>query len=1093
MSERDHQRPLGLSGRIARAFLDSPLTPLIALVSLLLGVFAVIVTPKEEEPQINVTMANVLIAFPGASSEDVHNLVTVPAEQVLSQMTGVEHIYSVTRPGQAVLTVQFKVGEPRIDSLVKLYDTLMSNRDWLPANLGVLDPLVKPKGIDDVPIVTLTLHSRRDDATSAGLQKIAHELEIELKRVPGAREVATLGGPDDVIRVTLDPERMNAHRVTAADVERALSSANASTPVGQLTAANRTIEVRTGQFLASARDVEQVVVSVVQRRPVTVADIARVGDGADVPSRYVWHGVRQVEQGAGFSERPAVTMQVSKKPGENASTVADAVIERVARLRGQLIPDDVQVTVTRNYGATASDKASQLIRKLIFATLSVIALVWAALGRREALIVGVAVVLTLAATLAASWAWGFTLNRVSLFALIFSIGILVDDAIVVVENIHRRSQIEHLPLRQLIPRAVDEVGGPTILATLTVMAALLPMAFVSGLMGPYMAPIPINSSMGMLLSLAIAFIVTPWMALRWLGHAQTTPGPDRLGRRLADFFTRVMTPFLGGAAGRSNRLRLAGGVGLAILASIALVPMGLVVMKMLPFDNKSEFQVVVDLPTGTPVETTDAVLREMAAELATVPEVVNYQIYTGLAAPINFNGLVRQYYLRGGGEVGDIQVNLADRGDRNRKSHEIAQSVRPALEAVAQRHGAEVKVVEVPPGPPVLSPIVAEIYGPDYEAQMRLAKQLRKQFEKTPDITAIDDTVLDPAERIVLQLDVAKAAQFGIAAADVTRIAQLALGPADVAPLHDASSKYVRQVRIGIADGEKGSLDALLKMKVRGRDEQGVANEIALAELVRPIVLPRERVIHRKDLLPVVYVVADVAGGSGKTDSPLYGMLDLRRNLGSVVPAVELALNEYWIRPPSDRFSAFGLKWDGEWQITYETFRDMGIAYAVGLVLIYLLVVAQFRSYLTPLVIMAPIPLTIIGVLPGHALLGAQFTATSMIGMIALAGIIVRNSILLVDFIHQQLDAGVSLEQATIDAAAARSKPIVLTALAAMLGATFILDDPIFNGLAISLLFGILVSTALTLIVIPVLYYAVGRRRPGTASVQPLVISQEIP
>jgi multidrug efflux pump subunit AcrB len=1041
----------------------------------------VVVTPTEEEPQINVTMANVLIAFPGASSEDVHNLVTVPAEQVLSQMTGIEHVYSVTRPGQAILTVQFKVGQPRIDSLVKLYDTLMSNRDWLPANLGVLEPIVKPKGIDDVPIVTLTLHSRRHDATAAGLQKVAHELEIEIKRVAGTREVTTLGGPDEVIRITLDPERMNAHRITAADVERALKGANASTPVGQLTASNRTLEVRTGQFLANSRDVEQVVVGVHAQRPVTVADIARVSDGADTPTRFVWHGELQpAEKGAprAFAERPAVTMQVSKKPGENAATVAAAVMQRVERLQGQLIPAEVQVVVTRNYGVTASDKANQLIKKLIFATLSVIALVWAALGRREAFIVGAAVVLTLATTLAASWAWGFTLNRVSLFALIFSIGILVDDAIVVVENIHRRAHIDRLSMLQLIPRAVDEVGGPTILATLTVIAALLPMAFVSGLMGPYMAPIPINSSMGMLLSLAIAFIVTPWLALRWLSHAnQEAPAPDKLGRHLARFFTRVITPFLGREAGGRNRIKLASGIALAIAASVALVPAGLVVLKMLPFDNKSEFQVVVDMPTGTAVETTNAVLRKMTAEIARVPEVVNYQAYAGLAAPINFNGLVRQYYLRSGGEIGDIQVNLADRSERKRKSHEIAQAVRPALEAVARSHGAEVKVIEVPPGPPVLSPIVAEIYGPDYEAQMRLAKQVRAVFEKTPDITAVDDTVLDPAERVVLQLDVAKAAQFGINATEVTRIAQLALGPADVAPVHDASSKYAKQVRIGIAESEKGSLDALLKMKVRGRDEQGADYEIALAELVRPIVLPRERVIHRKDLQPVVYVLGDVAGGPGKTDSPLYGMLDLRKDIRSISAPGALPLVEYWIRPPSDRFSEFGLKWDGEWQITYETFRDMGIAYGVGLVLIYLLVVAQFRSYVTPLVIMAPIPLTIIGVLPGHALLGAQFTATSMIGMIALAGIIVRNSILLVDFIELQVARGVAFKQAVVESAAVRAQPIALTALAAMIGATFILDDPIFNGLAVSLIFGILVSTLLTLVVIPVLYYAAYRRR----------------
>jgi multidrug efflux pump subunit AcrB len=1075
---------LGVAGRIARAFLQAQITPLLALVAFLLGVFAVFVTPKEEEPQIDVTMANVMVAFPGASSEDVHNLVTVPAEQVVSQVTGIEHVYSVTRPGLAVLTVQFEVGQPRIDALVRLNDALQSNRDWLPTHLGVLEPVVKSKGIDDVPIVALTLTSTRDDMTASDLQKVAHALEIELKRVPGTREVTTLGGPDEVVRVTLDPERMNAHRVTVTDIERALKATNASMPAGDLTRGSRTVEVRTGELLADARDVGHLIVGVTERRPVLLADVAQVVAGADTPTRYVWHGQPEA-RAAGtpvFVERPAVTMQVSKKQGANAPAVADAVMARVGQLQGQLIPSDVRVAETRNYGATASDKASQLIRKLVFATLSVVVLVWATLGRREAIIVGVAVVLTLATTLFASWAWGFTLNRVSLFALIFSIGILVDDAIVVAENIHRRAQIDRRPLASVIPHAVDEVGGPTILATLTVIAALLPMAFVSGLMGPYMAPIPINASMGMLLSLAIAFTLTPWLALRLLPAAHGVPSSgDRLGARLAAFFTRVMTPFLAAERGRRNRMKLWGAIAAAIALSVALVPLQAVVMKMLPFDNKSEFQVVVDMPTGTPVEDTAALLRELAAEVAKLPEVAHYQAYAGLAAPIGFNGLVRQYYLRAGGDGGELQVNLVDKARRQRKSHEIAQAVRPALEAIARARGADIKVVEVPPGPPVLSPIVAEIYGPDYDAQMALAKQVRAVFEATPDLTAVDDTVPDPAERIVLRVDAAKAALYGIPVVEVARVARLALAGEDITPLHDGRSKYTVPVRIGLPASARGSLDAMLKLKVRGQDESGRTYEVALAELVVPRSLPRERVIHRKDLQPVVYVTADVAGGPGKTDSPLYGVFATRDALARLQAPGRLPVDERWVSAPSDRYSAFALKWDGEWQITYETFRDMGVAYGVGLILIYLLAVAQFRSYLTPLVIMAPIPLTIIGVLPGHALLGAQFTATSMIGMIALAGIIVRNSILLVDFIHKQREAGVSFEQAVIDAAATRAKPIVLTALAAMLGAVFILDDPIFNGLAISLLFGIFVSTLLTLLVIPVLYYAANYRRPAPA------------
>ncbi|MGE5640817.1 MAG: efflux RND transporter permease subunit, partial [Clostridia bacterium] len=1004
---------------------------------------------------------------------------TVPAEQVLSQIGGIDHVFSVTRPGLAVLTVQFKVGEDRIAALVRLHDTLMANRDWLPPNLGVGEPVVKPKGIDDVPILALTLHGS-DAATAAGLQKVAHALEIELKRVRGTREVQTLGGPDETVRVTIDPERMAAHRVTVADVDRALRAANASSPSGRLVAGNRTVEVRAGEFFSGAGDVAQLVVGVHERRPVYLSDVADVAAGADVPSRYVWHG--EVSRGAGagaYAEFPAVTVSVSKKAGENASSVADALLARVDELKGTLIPDDLKVVVTRNYGDTARDKANKLIQKLIFATLSVVALVWAALGRREAIVVGAAVVLTLAATLFASWAWGFTLNRVSLFALIFSIGILVDDAIVVVENIHRRSLLDRSAPADMIPAAVDEVGGPTILATLTVIAALLPMAFVTGLMGPYMAPIPINSSMGMLLSLVIAFVVTPWLALRLIHEKKSHPpksSEDKLSTALAGFFKRVMTPFLGGGAGRAARRKLALGILAAIGISVALVPLKLVVLKMLPFDNQSEFQVVVDMPTGSAVEATAATLRDLATELAKVPELEHLQAYAGLASPISFNGLVRQYYLRSGGEVGDLQVNLVDKHRRSRKSHDIAQEVAPRLAEIGRRHGADIKVVEVPPGPPVLSPIVAEIYGPDYRSQMALAREVRRVFESTPDITAIDDTTLDPADRIVLRVDAAKAALYGIPVSEVARTARLALAGEDVTPLHDGQSKYAVPVRVALAPEKMGRLDDLLKLRLRGTDERGQPYEVALAELAHPQRLPVEPVIYRKDLQPVVYVVGDVAGGAGKTDSPLYGMFAMRSAVRELATPGGLPLEEHFISQPSDRYRAFGLKWDGEWQITYETFRDMGIAYAVGLVLIYLLVVAQFRSYLTPLVIMAPIPLTVIGVLPGHALLGSPFTATSMIGMIALAGIIVRNSILLVDFIHQRLDEGASFERATIDAAATRAKPIVLTAAAAMLGALFILDDPIFNGLAISLLFGILVSTLLTLVVIPVLYYAVHHR-----------------
>jgi multidrug efflux pump subunit AcrB len=820
--------------------------------------------------------------------------------------------------------------------------------------------------------------------------------------------------------------------------------------------------VEAGTFLASARDVARIVVGSHQNRPVFVEDVARVVDGPELAKRYVWHGVKE------GGEYPAVTIAVAKKPGENAVDVAERVIARAEALKGSVIPEGVNVAVTRNYGETANDKAQKLIQKLILATLSVVALVWLALGRREAVIVGVAVLLTLAATLFASWAWGFTLNRVSLFALIFSIGILVDDAIVVVENIHRhRALAPDAPLRSLIPHAVDEVGGPTILATFTVIAALLPMAFVSGLMGPYMSPIPINASIGMLISLAVAFVVTPWLAARLLARHHGGAGAHAEGAdpRILGFFERVMTPFLRGRDGGRNRWKLAAAIGALILASVSLAAVKLVVLKMLPFDDKSEFQVVVDMPTGTALEDTSRVLHDIGEYLATVPEVVDYQAYAGTAAPINFNGLVRQYYLRAAPELGDIQVNLADKHKRGRQSHEIVLAVRPQVEAIAKRHGATVKVIEVPPGPPVLAPIVAEVYGPEYAGQQQVAQAIRGTFAATPDIVDVDSSVEEAAPRLVLRVDHQKAALKGVAQRDVVYTVRAALAGDDVTPLHTGTAKYEVPVRLQIPPEQAGRIESILRLRVRAAD----GTLVPLSDLVTVARLEREQTIYHKDLLPVVYVVGDMAGS---LDSPLYGMFGMRDAIAKLAVPAGGKLGEHFIRQPADPYAEYAIKWDGEWQVTYETFRDMGIAYAVGLMLIYLLVVAQFRSYMVPLIIMAPIPLTIIGVMPGHALLGAQFTATSMIGMIALAGIIVRNSILLVDFVDLKVEEGVALQRAVIDAAATRARPIVLTGLAAMLGAFFILDDPIFNGLAVSLIFGILVSTALTLVVIPVLYYA---------------------
>ena len=1071
MNEPRHMNTnMSISGRIAALFQSAQITPLLALVALLLGIFAVIVTPREEEPQINVTMANVLVPFPGAAVRDVEQMVAVPAEQVLSRIVGVEHVMSVSRPGVAVLTVQFKVGVPRSEALVRLHDTIRDNADWLPKGLGVMEPLIKPKGVDDVPIVTLTLFSKNTETGAYSLERVAHSMEADLKRVKGTQDVQTLGGPERAVLVQIEPERMAGFGVTVSDLRMALQSANSGLPVGELIAGNKSVSIEAGPFLSQAADVADLVVGVQGGRPVFLKDVAKVEEGPLPATRYVTHGLGQA---AGGGEYPAVTLAITKKPGENAIDVANAVMDRVAALRGTVIPADVEVAETRNYGATANDKAQKLIQKLLFATASVVALVFIALGKREAAIVGTAVILTLTVTLFASWAWGFTLNRVSLFALIFSIGILVDDAIVVVENIHRHQQLyPGKTLAEIIPGAVDEVGGPTILATLTVIAALLPMAFVSGLMGPYMSPIPINASMGMLLSLVIAFVVTPWLARIWMkaSHADAAhAAPTGLAAKLGPLFERVFAPLLNNEQGGRNRKLLGLGIAALIAMSLVLPATGLVLLKMLPFDNKSEFQVVVDMPVGTPVEDTAAVMRELGAYLAQQPEVTDYQAYAGTSSPINFNGLVRQYYLRSGGEVGDMQVKLVDKSQRKDQSHAIATRLRPALQAIGQRLGANVKVVEMPPGPPVLAPIVAEVYGPDAEGRRNVAKAVRAIFEKTDNVVDVDDSSIAAAPRQLLLVDRRKAAALGIPQQAIVTTLRAGLAGEAATYLHDGS-KYPAAALIQLPAERHGDLSALLQLTVRGAS----GKLVPIRELVTVTDSEREQPVIHKDLLPVNFVTADMAG---KLDSPLYGMFQMRSAIQKIQTPDGQALTEYFIHQPSDAWRGYALKWDGEWQITYETFRDMGAAYAVGLVLIYLLVVAQFGSYLTPLIIMAPIPLTIIGVMPGHALLQSQYTATSMIGMIALAGIIVRNSILLVDFIHLQVKEGVPFKQAIVQSAITRAQPIMLTGGAAMLGAFFILDDPIFNGLAISLIFGIFVSTVLTLVVIPTLYYAAYRRQ----------------
>ncbi len=1075
-SSRDNKQPekLGISGAIAKKFLLTEITPLLALVALLLGAFAVMVTPREEDPQINVTFANIFIPFPGASAVEVEHLVSTPAEQVLSEISGIKHIYSTSMPGMSMLTVQYKVGLDRTEALVRLYNKIASNQDWLPEKLGVGLPLIKPKGIDDVPIVTLTLWTEDENRGGSDLTQVAHAIEAELKRVKGTRDIYTVGSSKRVVHVLLDSAKIAGYNIDLEDLRNALRASNAASDAVSIVDNNTEVQVIAGTFLSNEEEIGDLVVGVSNGKPVFLRDVSSIKQTSDSPDTYVSFGTTKGASHIGLKSgiiSPAVTIAIAKQPGVNAVEVSDNIIKRIEQLKGTFIPEGVIVTVTRNYGATAKAKSDKLINKLILETLAVAALIWLALGIREAFIVGTAVVITLALTLFASWAYGFTLNRVSLFALIFSIGILVDDAIVVVENIHRHMVLGGKKLVDAIPYAVDEVGGPTILATFAVIAALLPMAFVTGLMGPYMSPIPINASMGMLLSLGVAYIVTPWMTNKVLGnvdfskHAPENEGETRSKR----FFNKVLGPFLHEKKGRRRRfgfLWIFIPILIALSVSLAMpfAPFKQVVLKMLPFDNKSEFQIIVDMPEGTTLEQTSRVLHELAAELNIVEEISDYQIYAGTAAPINFNGLVRQYYLRKGSNLGDIQVNLIDKHDRDRKSHEIALSVRDILRDISIKHNSNVKVVEVPPGPPVMSPIVAEIYGLDHEGQIKAAKQVRKIFESTQDIADIDDSVEASQKRLVVKVDRQKAALLGVSQQAITSSISTVLGGEDVTFLHGKNLKYAVPIRLEFPINNKDKIESILSLRVRSV----TGALVPMLEVVDVIESTREHSINHKDLLPVVYVTGDMVGD---TDSPLYGMFDISSGIKNLPLTVyNKPVDQHFFSPPDDPYF-YNIKWDGEWQITFETFRDMGIAYSVGMLMIFLLIVAQFRSYVVPLVIMSPIPLTVIGVMPAHWLMDMQFTATSMIGMIALAGIIVRNSILLVDFINEQIKTGMDLKEAIINSSAVRAMPILLTAAAAMMGAFFILDDPIFGGLAVTLISGILVSTVLTLVVIPMLYY----------------------
>ena len=1082
----------GIAGRLAALFIDSKLTPIAVAASLLLGLFAILMLPREEEPQIKVPMIDVFVAMPGATPSEVENRVTRPIEELLWEIPGVEYLYSTASPGGNLTIVRFKVGTDLEVALVRLNQKLQANVDRIP--LGVTPPLVKPRTIDDVPILALTLHSTRYD--HATLRQIAVQLDDAVKQVPQVAETTVIGGRPRSIRVQLDPQRLAARNLSPGLVVPMLQQSGAQTHAGALPSGNVETLLQVGTFFRDAQEVGAVVLGAQGGRPVYLREVADIVDGPAEPADYVLHGTGG-SVGAATGEEAAITVSIAKRPGANAVDVVSAVLARVEGLKGSLIPADVGVAVTRDYGATAAEKSNELLLHMGIAVFGVAILILLFLGWRESLVVLLAIPVTLGLTLLVFYLYGYTLNRITLFALIFSIGILVDDAIVVVENIVRHLGLpggEQRSFREVAIEAVDEVGNPTILATWAVIAAVLPMAFVSGLMGPYMRPIPIGSTAAMVFSLMVAFVVTPWAALRILrrhtghgsahGSASTTGTSGEHGHSLssdADRFTRLyyrlMRPLF---AHRGWRWTLLAGVALATAGSLGLVGVGAVKVKMLPFDNKSEFQVILNLPEGTTLEQTTRVAREMAAALRTEPEVQDYQIYAGAASPFNFNGLVRHYFLRRGPNVADIQVNLRPKHERDAQSHEIAGRLRPRLAAIAERHGAALAVAEVPPGPPVLQTIVAEIYGPTEADRLRLAERVREVFRASPGVVDIDWYVEERQPRTILRVDAEKAALHGITEAAIARTVQMAVQGYPVALLHTDTAREDVNVTLELPREFRSRPEDLLSLSVRS-DFNPTAPLVPLRELVTLVPVAAERNIYRKNLQNVTYVTADVAG---IVESPVYAILAMNQELAKL-DAREFGGSTPHLRvlnaamPEDDREPA--LKWDGEWQVTLEVFRDLGLAFAAVCILIYMLMVGWFANYRTPWVVMTVIPFSLIGILPAHALMGAFFTATSMIGFMAGAGIVVRNSIILVDFIELRLGQGLSLEEACIESGAVRFRPMMLTALAVVVGGLVILADPIFQGLAISLLFGAIASLLISPIAVPLLYAMVRRPSPRSS------------
>lgn len=1056
-------KPMGPAGKIAAYFLNSKLTPLLIFASLVLGFIAVIALPREEEPQIIVPMIDVFVQMPGATAKEVEDRVTRPMEKLLWEIPGVEYIYSTSSPGYSMAVVRFYVGQDEEKSLVRLNQKLQSNFDLIPP--GASMPLVKPRSIDDVPILSLTLSSTKYD--SAELRKVAAALTTEIKQTPDVSETKIIGGRKRILSVELDPQKLESYNISSLQVLPMIGGANYQTRSGQFASGNTQYFVETSGFIASPEELGTLVVGSFQDRPVYLRNVAQIKDTAEEPHDYVFYWDRSQKS----EETNAVTITVAKRKNKNAVTIGEEVLAHVSRWQKQVLPSDVKITVTRDYGDTAKEKSNELLIHMMIAVLSVTLLIAIALGRQEAIIVAIAIPVTLALTLTVFYLYGYTLNRITLFALIFSIGILVDDAIVVVENIVRHRHLPanaNRPFSEVAAEAVDEVGNPTILATLAVIAAILPMAFVGGLMGPYMRPIPVGASAAMLFSLIVAFVVTPWASVRVLQYANAHHDTEE--GKLTRWYRKWMRSMIDQDAKRRRFLFAI--VGLLVL-SMSLVAFKLVTVKMLPFDNKSELQIVIDMPEGTTLEQTARATRHIASYLQNVPEVVNYQTYIGTAAPYNFNGLVRHYFLRQGANVADIQVNFLPKGDRSKQSHRIASSLRAPLDRIASLYDANVKIAEVPPGPPVLQTIVAEIYGPDYSKQIQIAQSVENIFRQTDGVVDVDSYIEKQSPGYRFVIDKQKAVLLGVDPRRISETLQLALTPRAAGLFHLNREPEDVDVIVQIPLADRSDLTGLLRMKVAASN----GSLISIGELGRLEETQAEQSIYHKNLMPVVYVTGDVAG---REESPVYAIFKLKEKIAAEMKNQKIAFEQYSTHQPFSN-SGYSMKWDGEWHITYEVFRDLGLAFAVVLILIYIIVVSWFRSFTMPFVIMAAIPFSLVGIFPGHALMGAFFTATSMIGFIAGAGIVVRNSIILVDFIELRLEQGMPLADAIVDAGAVRFRPMALTAAAVIVGSAVILFDPIFQGLAVSLMAGEIASLLLSRAAVPIFCYMLKRREKGIA------------